>query len=217
MAEKWRVLTLSDHPFVPSGVGLQTRYILEGLLKTGKYQFRSFGGAMKHKDYTPQRTHEYEEDWIILPTQGYGDPNLIRQVLDTEHVDAVWFMTDPRFYGWLFNMSDEIRDRNIPLMYYHVWDNYPVPKYNQGFYKSCDYIGCISKLTHDIVCKLGMEEHSDYIPHAVDSKIFKQFSELDIHRLRKKHAPRRWSQRARLRRVFRHPELPHHRSALHLH
>jgi hypothetical protein len=113
-------------------VGLQTRYILDGLLKTGKYAFRSLGGAMRHSDYKPQRTHEYEEDWIILPTKGYGDPNLVRQILDSEDIDAVWFMTDPRFYVWLFNMSDEIRDRNIPLLYYHVWDNYPVPKYNQG-------------------------------------------------------------------------------------
>jgi glycosyltransferase involved in cell wall biosynthesis len=84
-------------------------------------------------------------------------------------------MTDPRFYGWLADMSDEIRDRNIPILYNHVWDENPVPKYNKDFYDAFDYIGCISKLTHNIVSSLN---HSDcgYIPHAVDANVFRPFS-----------------------------------------
>jgi glycosyltransferase involved in cell wall biosynthesis len=182
MADKFKIITMSDHPLVASGVGTQTRYIIEGLLKTGKYSFRSLGGAIKHNDYRPQRVENYGDDWFIFPVNGYGDEVVIREILDAEKPDAVWFMTDPRFYIWLFNMSDEIRDRNIPLLYYHVWDNYPVPKYNAGFYKSCDYIGCISKLTHDIVCQLGMQDHSDYIPHAVNHDIFKPMSEDEIRK-----------------------------------
>ena len=30
--EKIKIITLSDHPMSPSGVGTQTRYIIEGLL-----------------------------------------------------------------------------------------------------------------------------------------------------------------------------------------
>src|SRR5690606_28763513 len=108
---KMKVLTLSDHPLVSSGVGTQTRYIIEGLLATGKYQFRSVGGAMKHNDYRPQKLNEYGDDWIIFPVDGYGDENILREILDAEKPDAVWFMTDPRFYVWLFQMSDEVRDR----------------------------------------------------------------------------------------------------------
>lgn len=89
-------------------------------------------------------------------------------------------MTDPRFYMWLFNMSDEIRDRGIPLLYNHVWDNYPVPTFNKSFYKSCDFIGCISKLTYDIVSQLGMKEHSKYIPHAVDANVFHPLPKEEI-------------------------------------
>ena len=37
MSEKIKVLVISDHPFSPSGVGTQTRYIIEGLLETGEY------------------------------------------------------------------------------------------------------------------------------------------------------------------------------------
>jgi glycosyltransferase involved in cell wall biosynthesis len=83
-------------------------------------------------------------------------------------------------------MSDEIRDRGIPLLYYHVWDNYPVPKFNKNFYKCCDYVGCISKLTHDILCQLGFQDNSDYIPHAVDMNIFKPLPQEEILKVKEK-------------------------------
>jgi len=176
---KYKVLTLSDHPLVASGVGTQTRYIIEGLLRTGKYQFRSLGGAMQHQDYRPQKVTEYGDDWVIFPVNGYGDPNLIRQLLELEKPDAIFYMTDPRFYQWLAEMSDEIRDRNIPMLYYHVWDEKPIPQYNKGFYESCDFVGCISKLTYDIVKKLGHKDF-EYIPHAVNGDIFKPFTRDEI-------------------------------------
>ena len=34
--EKKKVLVLSDHPLSPSGVGSQTKYMIEALLKTGQ-------------------------------------------------------------------------------------------------------------------------------------------------------------------------------------
>jgi glycosyltransferase involved in cell wall biosynthesis len=180
MTEKRKILTLGDHPFVPSGVGSQCRYLFDGLLKTGKYSIRSLGGAMKHQDYRPQKTKEYEDDWIIYPVDGYGNEQIIRNVLDNENIDAIHFTTDPRFYGWLFNMSDEIRDRGIPLLYWHVWDDEPTPHFNKGFYQSCDYVGCISKLTYKILLDLGFENSSGYIPHASDANIFKPFSKEEI-------------------------------------
>lgn len=183
--KKYKIVTMGDHPLVSSGVGTQTRYIIEGLLATGKYSFVCLGGALRHENYQPQKITEYGDDWVIFPINGYGDPTALRQVMDVEKPDAIWFMTDPRFYQWLFAMSDEVRDRGIPLMYYHVWDNYPVPKCNRLAYNSCDYIGCISKLTHDIVCQSGMEDHCGYIPHAVNADIFKPFSREDIWEKRK--------------------------------
>lgn len=176
--KKYRILTMSDHPLVSSGVGTQTKYVLEGLLRTGRYQVRSLGGAIKHQDYRPQKLHEYGDDWIIFPIDGYGDPTLIRQFLDAEKPDAIWFMTDPRFFAWLGEMSDEIRDRNIPLLYNHVWDEKPVPTYNKDFYNSCDFIGCISQLTYDIVKACGHDDCA-YIPHAVDPDVFKPMTAVD--------------------------------------
>ena len=55
-------------------------------------------------------------------------------------------MTDPRFYGWLWEIENEIR-ANIPMVYYHVWDNFPAPEFNPHFIRSTDQIVCISKVT----------------------------------------------------------------------
>ena len=42
MTEKKKILVLSDHPLSPSGVGTQTKYFIESLLKTNRYKFVCF-------------------------------------------------------------------------------------------------------------------------------------------------------------------------------
>tara|TARA_R110001583_G_scaffold74218_5_gene205709 strand:- start:336 stop:1595 length:1260 start_codon:yes stop_codon:yes gene_type:complete len=180
---KIKVLTISDHPLSPSGVGTQTRYVIEALLKTGKFQFNSLAGAMHHDNYNPVKTDQWGDDWAIYPVDGYGDPDTIRSLLRTYKPDIVWFMTDPRFYIWLWEMEDEIRSM-VPLVYYHVWDNYPYPTFNQHYYDSCDVIATISKVTDDIVKTVSPETESVYIPHAVDSEVFKPLEKDAIQKAR---------------------------------
>jgi len=171
---KKKVLVLSDHPLSPSGVGSQTKYMIEALLKTGRYQFICFGGAMKHQDYRPQRVDPWGDDWQIFPVDGYGNHEMIRSILQKERPDVLWFMTDPRFYGWLWEIENEIRP-NLPMVYYHVWDNFPAPAYNSRFYRSTDEIVCISKITHQIVKETAPDVSSCYLPHAVNSNFFYKF------------------------------------------
>ena len=172
MDKKIKVFTLSDMPLSPSGVGTQTRYVCEALLKTGKFQIRSFGGAIKHPKYDPIKTDQYGEDWIMFPVDGYGSKDQVRSLIRQEKPDIMWFMTDPRFWGWLWEMENEIRPL-MPMVYYHVWDNYPYPTYNKTFYESNDFIATISKVTDDIVKTVAPEVKSQYIPHAVTNEIFK--------------------------------------------
>ena len=168
---KKKILVLSDHPLSPSGVGTQTKYMIEALLKTGRYQFVCLGGAVKHENYTPQRVDPWGDDWRIFPVDGYGNHEIIRSILQKERPDALWFMTDPRFYGWLWEIENEIR-ANIPMIYYHVWDNFPAPHYNADFYNSTDVVACISKVTHQIVQEVAPDVESCYLPHAVNEAIF---------------------------------------------
>ena len=172
MSKKIKIFTISDHPLSPSGVGGQTRYIIEGMLRTGKYQFVSFGGAIKHQKHEPQHTEEWGHDWVVWPVDGYGNADMVRAMIHQQKPDILWFMTDPRFYGWLWGIENEIR-AHVPMVYYHVWDNYPYPRFNRPYYLSNDHVACISKLTYDILQTVTPEVDSSYIPHAVDPEIFK--------------------------------------------
>ncbi len=169
---KKKILVLSDHPLSPSGVGTQTKYMIEALLKTGRYQFICLGGAIKHHDYTPIKVEGWGNDWVIYPVDGYGNHEIIRSLLQKEKPDVLWFMTDPRFYEWLWEIENEIR-ANVPMMYYHVWDNFPYPQFNGKYYRSNDKVVCISKVTHEILQNVAPEIDSQYLPHAVHSNIFK--------------------------------------------
>ena len=178
MDKKIKVFTISDMPLSPSGVGTQTRYICEALLKSGKFQVRSFGGAIKHPKYDPIKTEQYGDDWIMYPVDGYGNPEMVRSIIRQEKPDILWFMTDPRFWGWLWEMENEIRPL-MPMVYYHVWDNYPYPTFNKQYYESNDFIATISKVTDDIVKTVAPEIKSQYVPHAVNSDIFKRVDDQE--------------------------------------
>ena len=173
--KKTKIMVLSDHPLSPSGVGTQTKYMIEALLKTGRYQFCCLGGAIKHADYNPITVEPYGEDFLIVPVDGYGTPETIRSALRKEKPDILWFMTDPRFYEWLWEMEDEIRPL-IPMVYYHVWDNFPVPMYNKVYYDSTDYVVSISKVTEEIVRTCSPDNFGAHISHAVNSTYFKKLT-----------------------------------------
>jgi len=175
---KKKILVLSDHPLSPSGVGTQTRYMIEALLKTQRYQFVCLGGAIKHHDYTPQSVEPHGEDWKIFPVDGYGTPEILRSIMQKERPDAIWFMTDPRFYGWLWEIENELRV-NVPLIYYHVWDNFPAPHFNARYYRSTDEVVCISKVTAEILKQVAPGVSSKYLPHAVHGDIFKKLTDAE--------------------------------------
>ena len=150
------------------------------MLKTGKYRFFCLGGAIKHEDYRLVKTEQWGDDWIIQPIDGYGTPDMIRSIIRNEKPCMLWFMTDPRFWGWLWQMEDEIRPL-VPMIYYHVWDNFPAPIYNKPWYESTDSIACISKVTEQVVNEV-VPDHKDvcYLPHTVDTNIFQKLDDKEI-------------------------------------
>ena len=183
MNKKIKVLTISDHPLSPSGVGTQTKYFIEALLGTGNFSIRSLGGAIKHLNYDPIKVPDWGDDWIIYPIDGYGNQEMIRSFVRNEKPDILWFMTDPRFWSWLWAIEHEIRAL-CPMVYYHVWDNYPPPQYNKKWYMSNDVVATISKVTDDVVSKVAPEVDRMYLPHAVDSEIFKPLPLKDAQKIK---------------------------------
>ena len=172
---KYKVLVLSDHALSTSGVGTQTRHLIEGLLKKERWSFRQFGAALKHQDY---RTVVVNDDFIIKPIDGFGSPDLIRVTLATEKPDVLFIFTDPRFFTWLFEMEDEIREI-CPIVWWHVWDNYPYPEFNESYYKATDLINCHSHMTYTML-KDRHPNKTNFIPHALPDNLFFKMEKNEI-------------------------------------
>lgn len=181
--EKKKILMISDSVLSFSGVGLQSRFVAEALVKSGKYKVFNLAGAIKHTDYKPIKTNEYGDDLIIQPVDGYGNPEILRSLVRGWKPDAIWFMTDPRFFEWLWQMEDEIRPL-CPLVYYTIWDAPPNPYYNRVWYDSTDHLVAISKVTHEIIKAVAPDSDHDYLPHAVNTEIFKSLGNDVVAKLR---------------------------------
>lgn len=164
---KKTILLLSDHPLSTSGVGTQARWLVSGLVNTGKYSFKCFGGAVRHENYD---TVVVNPDFVIKPTNGFGDRNLLRKTLAQVRPDALMLFTDPRFFIWVWEMEDEIR-QICPIVYWHLWDNPPWPEFNRPLYESTDLINCINYPTYQMV-KERFPEKTNYIPHAVPVDLY---------------------------------------------
>ena len=155
--KKKKILLLSDDLRMSSGVGTMSKEIVMGTLD--KFDWVQIGGAIKHpdegkifdlNDSVRKETGIQDASVKVIPVSGYGNPDLVRQVIKEEKIDAILHYTDPRFWIWLYQMEHEIR-QHIPIFYYNIWDDFPAPKYNESYYESCDLIMNISKQTVAIV------------------------------------------------------------------
>ena len=177
--EKLKILMLSDHALSTSGVGCQSRFLINGLIEKGCWTVRQFGAALKHSDY---EVTTISEDFIIKPIDGFGDPDLIRTAIVTEKPDVILLFTDPRFFIWLWEHEDEIH-QICPIAYWHVWDNLPRPEFNDVLYESTDLINCHSYPTYKI-CHEKFPDRTNFIPHALPQDIFFPIEKGEVKRLR---------------------------------
>ena len=106
MQRKFKILMLSDHALSTSGVGCQSRYLINGLVDKGCWTVRQFGAAVKHTDYN---TTVVNDDFIIKPIDGFGDRDLLIQTLAMENPDVLLIFTDPRFFIWLSPIDSILR------------------------------------------------------------------------------------------------------------
>ena len=183
MAKK-KILLLSDDLRMSSGIGVMSKEFVLGTLQ--HYDWVQIGGAIKHpdegkiinmNDSVRKDLNIPDANLTIYPVSGYGSQPLLREVMVRENPDAILHYTDPRFWGWLYEMEHEIR-QNIPIYYYNIWDDWPAPHYNENFYESCDLIMNISKQTVAIVNEVAKNKprkdwDCTYIPHGIHEDYYK--------------------------------------------
>ncbi len=181
--QRKKILLICDDLRVHSGIATVAR---EMVLNTAQhFNWVQVAGAINHPDKgkrldlsqdTNNNTGLTDASVVMYPVDGYGDANLIRHLIRAEKPDAIFLVTDPRYFMWLFQIENEIR-RKIPIIYLNIWDDYPAPMYNRPFYEACDALLGISKQTVNIN-KLVLGNKADkkiikYIPHGLNHEIFK--------------------------------------------
>jgi glycosyltransferase involved in cell wall biosynthesis len=199
---KKKILLLSDDLRMTSGISTMSKELVLGTIH--KYDWVQLGAAIQHPEFgkvvdinqdVRDRTGIEDANLKIYPNHGYGDINILRTLLAVEKPDAILHFTDPHYWQWLYDNEHEIRQQ-VPILYYHIWDDLPDPKYNRDYYESCDWIGCISKQTYGIVHRVGkmidevthkpLEDWQiSYVPHGINPKVFKPLDNVsdDIKKL----------------------------------
>ena len=190
MAKKKKILLLSDDLRMASGIATMSKELVLGTVH--KYDWFQVGAAINHPEAGKvldvsediQKTYGVPDANVkILPWNGYGNADLIRQLINAEQPDAILHFTDPRYWTWLYDIEHEIR-QNVPLLFYAIWDDLPDPLYNRNYYESCDWIGCISRQTYGIIKRLSALDTKptwkpkndwqvSYVPHGINTNIYK--------------------------------------------
>ena len=181
--ERKKILLICDDIRLHSGIATVAREVV--MNTAHHFNWVNIGGALNHPD-TGKRfdisqdtnTHAGIKDASVFlyPANGYGDPDLIRQLIKIEQPDALFLITDPRYFIHVFQMENEIR-KQIPIIYLNIWDDYPAPLYNKPYYEACDALLAISKQTKNIN-RIVLDEKADdkiieYVPHGLNENIFK--------------------------------------------
>tara|TARA_R110000824_G_scaffold133684_1_gene296516 strand:+ start:769 stop:2199 length:1431 start_codon:yes stop_codon:yes gene_type:complete len=180
--DRKKILLITDDIRVHSGVAQIGR---ETVLNTlHKYNWVQMAGAVDHPelgkiiDFSEEikKNTDVKDPYVMLyPQKNYGDADNLRAVIAREKPDALFLITDPRYFSWLFHIENEIR-KEIPIAYLNIWDNYPAPMYNKEYYESCDLLMGISKQTVNInklvLGDKGKNKVFKYIPHGLNSNIF---------------------------------------------
>ena len=176
-----KILLICDDIRVHSGIATVAREVV--LHTSQHFNWVNIGGAIQHPEAgkrfdlsqdTNINSGLTDSSVILYPVNGYGDPTLLRSLIQIEKPDAIFIITDPRYFIWLFQMEGELR-KKLPIIYLNIWDDYPAPHYNKAFYEACDALLGISKQTVNIN-KLVLGDKAKnkiikYVPHGLNHEI----------------------------------------------
>ena len=181
--QRKKIIMLSDDIRTQSGVGNMAREIITHTAH--RFNWINLGGALNHPDKGKGYSLFDEVNKIadindssvkVLAVDGYGDASILRSIIRQEKPDALIHFTDPRYWMWLYQMENEIRQK-IPMIFYTIWDDLPYPMWNREFYRSDDMLLCISKQTKNLV-KNVLKDHKkpdwaiNYVPHGIAKNDF---------------------------------------------
>jgi len=185
--DRKKILLICDDIRVHSGVATVARELVVN--SCHHFNWVNVGGAIQHPEVgkrldlsadTNIHAGITDSSVTVYPVNGYGDTSFLRQMLELEKPDAIFLITDPRYFTWLFNIENEIR-KTIPIVYLNIWDDLPAPHYNKSYYEACDLLLGISKQTVNINRMVLGDKAKNrilkYVPHGLNKNTFKPLNE----------------------------------------
>lgn len=185
--QRKKILLLCDDIRFQSGIATMAREIVIGT--SHHFNWVNLGAAITHPEHgkrldvsadTSNLAGIPDASVTVYPSNGYGSPEIVRELIKIENPDAIMIFTDPRYWVWLFQMENEIR-KKTPILYLNIWDSLPAPLYNKPYYESCDLLMGISKQTANINRMVLGEKAKDkiikYVPHGINEKQFYPINE----------------------------------------
>lgn len=197
--QRKKILLLCDDIRFTSGISTMAKELVIGTAH--RFNWVNLGAAIQHPDQgkrfdicqdTSNLAGIPDASCYIIPTSGYGTPDLLRQVIEMEKPDAIMMFTDPRYWIWLFQMENEVR-KKYPIIYLNIWDDLPAPLYNKPYYESCDALLAISKQTANInrlvLGGKAKDKVIKYVPHGINEEVFvvKDKNDPEVVAMRKQY------------------------------
>ena len=155
--KKKKILFIVDDIRFFSGCAVAGKELIKQSIH--KYDYVVMAGANGHPEIgkiCDMSQHFNEETNIkdayckLFPVNGYGDANVLFQIIEMEKPDSILFLTDPRQYMWLFAIEAQIHAMGIPLVYWHIWDSQLMPMWNRPGYDSIDALLAISQQSNNV-------------------------------------------------------------------
>ena len=188
--QRKKILLLSDDIRFHSGIATMSREMVLGTAH--RFNWVNLAAAISHPEQGKRLDVSQDTNRLIgiedssvslYPYNGYGDPGIVRLLMEVEKPDAIMIFTDPRYWIWFFQMENEIR-KKIPVTYMNIWDDFPAPLYNKSYYESCDALFCISKQTkliNELVLgDIAKERVIKYVPHGIEERTFFPINEFMV-------------------------------------
>jgi len=191
-----KILLICDDIRVHSGVATIAKEIV--INTSQHFNWVQIAGAIKHPEQgkivdaseaTNVSSGLTNSSVVLYPSEGYGNPDILRDILKKEKPDAIMLITDPRYFEYIWVMENEIR-KNIPIIYLNIWDDFPIPLYNKPYYEACDALLAISKQTK-LINELVLGDKAknkviEYIPHGINEKIYKPLPKEEFQEFKDK-------------------------------
>ena len=180
IVKKPKILLLTDDMLHSTGVGTMAREIVFGTCDT--FDWVQLAAAVNHPDagkvldiseYVSKETNKTDISVIQYKQDGYFNVDRFYQVLELERPSCIFLFTDPHRYVEFFKHEHTIRSiYKIPIIYYSVWDNFPVPYWNSPYYNSCDLLLAINYQTQHFHRLIAPDVPSYYVPHGINPSVF---------------------------------------------